>query len=343
LSQTGSPVSGNISPEKIMTLASGFWASKVLLSAVELGLFTILAEKSMDVEDLGNRLNLHRRSAKDFFDALVSLGMAERNGELYSNTVETDYFLDKSKPSYIGGWLEMFNERLYRFWGSLTEGLRTGKPQNEIKSGEDLFSALYGDPARLKIFLHAMTGLSMGDAQAIAQKFPWSNYKTFYDVGAAEGGVPVQVALMHEHLVGGGFDLPVVQPIFESYIRSFGLEKRLKFVAGDFFKDPIPRADVIIMGHILHDWNLEDKLLLIEKVYEILPPNGACILYESIIDDERRHNTAGLLMSLNMLIETQGGFDYTAKDCMKWMKDTGFRETFSEHLVGPDSMVVGIK
>jgi len=324
-------------------LASAFWGSKVLLSAVELELFSVLAKERLNAVELGDRLQKHPRARRDFFDALVSLNMLKRDEDLYSNTPETDFFLDKAKPSYIGGWLEMFNVRLYRFWGSLTEGLRTGKPQNEIKSGEDLFTALFRDSEKTRIFMHAMTGLSMGDAQAIAQKFPWKNYKTFYDIGTAEGGLPVQVALRHEHLIGGGFDLSNVQPIFESYVSSFGLQRRLKFLPGDFFKDPLPNADVIVMGHILHDWNMEEKLFLLKKVYEALPENGACIVYESIIDDERKQNTAGLLMSLNMLIETQGGFDYSGKDCTEWMRKTGFRGVYVEHLAGPDSMVVGLK
>jgi len=188
-----------------------------------------------------------------------------------------------------------------------------------------------------------MTGLSLGSGVAIARKFPWKKYKTFFDVGGAQGGVSVQVALAHKHLSGGNFDLPVVGPIFEEYVRSFKLDGRLKFVPGDFFKDPLPSADVIIMGHILHDWNLEEKKALIAKAYSVLPKGGAYIVHEAIIDDRREKNAFGLLMSLNMLIETPGGFDYTGADCRKWMKEAGFRQTSVVPLVGPDSMVIGIK
>ncbi|MCA1557541.1 MAG: methyltransferase, partial [Acidobacteria bacterium] len=262
-----------------------------------------------------------------------------------SNTVETDLFLDRAKPTYMGGMLEMANARLYGFWGNLTEGLRTGQPQNEVKSGEGggLFEALYTDPKRLEGFLKAMTGLSHAAAVAMAQKFPWGDYKTFYDVGCAQGGLPVQVASRHEHLTGGGFDLPLIRPIFEKYIAENGLSDRLKFLEGDFFNDTLPQADVLVMGHILHDWDLETKRMLIKKAYDALPSGGAFIVYEALIDDERRENAFGLLMSLNMLIETPAGFDYTGADCSGWMRDAGFRETRVEHLAGPDSMVVGIK
>jgi hypothetical protein len=331
------------SPEKIMQLGMAFWGSKTLLSAVELEIFSELARQSLDAVTLQARLGLHPRSARDFFDALVALGLLERENGLYKNTPDTDLFLDKAKTSYIGGFLEMANARLYRFWGSLTEGLKTGLPQNEAEEGGEFFGTLYADPAKLKIFLQSMTGLSMGASQAIAQQFPWDQYQTFFDIGSAQGGLVVQVAMAHSHIQGGGFDLPVTGPIFEEYIRSFSLGDRLQFIPGDFFKDPLPRADVLSMGHILHDWNLEEKKLLIAKAYDALPKGGAFIIFESLIDDERRSNAFGLLMSLNMLIEFPGGFDYTGADCTGWLKDAGFRETRVEHLVGPDSMVIGIK
>jgi O-methyltransferase domain/Dimerisation domain len=332
-------------PDAIMQLGFGFWGSKTLLSAVELGLFTELAkEDSLDAEAFSERLMLHPRSARDFLDALVALGMLERDGDRYSNTSETDLFLDRAKPSYIGGILEMCNARSYGFWGSLTEALRTGHPQNEAKGGgESFFTALYADPARLEGFLKAMTGLSLGTARAISNKFPWDRYETFVDVGTAQGGLAVQIALAHDHLSGGGFDLPPVGPIFEEYVDSHGLGDRLRFYPGDFFTDRLPAADVLVMGHILHDWNLQEKKMLLGKAYEALPEDGALIVFEAIIDDDRRDNAFGLLMSLNMLIETSGGFDYTGAECASWMRETGFRETRVEHLVGPDSMVVGIK
>lgn len=333
----------HVTPEPILQLGLAFWGSKTLLSAVELGLFTHLANGPCDAKTTAMELGLHPKSVRDFLDALVSLGMLERDGDEYRNTASTDLFLDRNKPSYVGGILEMANARLYPFWGSLTEALRTGNPQNEAKVGGNFFSALYQDPERLEQFLRAMTGISMGAALAIAEKFPWDKHQTVIDIGAAQGCVPVQVALRHSHMSGGGFDLPAVAPSFERHVAAFGLADRLKFYPGDFFADPLPSADVLIMGHILHDWSLDEKLMLLRKAYEALPAGGALIVYESIIDDDRRANTFGLLMSLNMLIETPDGFDYTGADCQSWMADVGFRDTYVEPLVGPDSMVVGIK
>ena len=328
-----------VSPDQILQLGLGFWGSKTLLSAVELGLFTELARGPMPFEALRTHFQLHERSARDFLDALVALGMLDRQGEVYKNTPEADVFLDRAKPSYIGGMLEMASARLYPFWNSLTEALHTGKPQNEVKHGKNWFAELYENPARLRQFLQAMTGA----AKAMAQKFPWKDYQTVVDIGCAQGGMPVQIALAHSHLHGGGADLAVVGPIFKEYVASFKLSDRLAFHPLDFFNEPLPSADVLIMGHILHDWNLDEKRMLIQKAFDALPKGGAFIAFDSVIDDARRHNAFGLLMSLNMLIETPGGFDYTGADCQGWMKSAGFRETRVEPLIGPDSMVIGVK
>jgi len=333
-----------LTPDAILELGFGFWGSKALLSGVELGVFSELADTGdLDGEALGERLGLHPRSAADFFDALVALGMLERHDGRYANTPTTELFLDRAKPSYVGGILEMVNSRLYGFWGSLTEALRTGAPQNESKDGQNFFEALYAEPTRLSQFAQAMSAISGGAGQAIAAKFPWRDHGSVIDIGCAEGAVPAQIALSHEHITGGGFDLPPLEPIFDAHVARLGLGERLSFTGGDFFADPLPKADVLVMGHILHDWGLDEKRLLLEKAYDALPDGGALIVYDAIIDDERRSSAFGLLMSLNMLIETPGGFDYTGADCRAWMQEAGFRESYVEPLVGPDSMVVGIK
>jgi len=330
-------------PDRLLQLGFGFWGSKTLLSAVELGLFTELARRSLDARALAKRLKLHPRSARDFFDALVALGMLKRVGAKYANTPETAFFLDRAKPGYVGGMLEMCNARLYGFWGSLTEALRTGRPQNEIKTGDDFFGTLYAEPQRLEGFLKAMTGLSQGTARAIAAKFPWKQYRSFADIGCAQGGVAVEIALAHRHLTGHGMDLPVVRPVFEAYINTNKLQKRVTFHPGDFFKEPLPKVEVLIMGHILHDWDLKEKMMLLRKAYAALPAGGALIVHEALIDDARNTNAFGLLMSLNMLIETEGGFDFTGADCRQWMKKAGFIRTKVQKLAGPDSMVIGLK
>ena len=334
----------SVNPEHILKTGLAFWASKTLLSAVELGVFTELVASPLSSDELGQRLGLHERSRRDFLDALVSMGFLHRNNGRYENTPETALFLDRNKPSYIGGILEMSSVRLFGFWANLTEGLKTGKPQNEVRNGQpQLFEVLYSDPHRLEGFLGAMTGLSHPANIQIARNLSWKNWKTFVDVGAAQGDLATQIVSANPHMTGVGFDLPPVQPIFEKYVAKHGASGRLRFQSGDFFNQDLPKADVVLMGHILHDWDLPTKRMLIAKAFDAIPAGGALVVYDAIIDDDRRKNSFGLLMSLNMLIETHGGYDYSGDECAGWMRQAGFGTITVQHLAGPDSMVVAIK
>jgi len=332
-------------PDHILQTGFAFWASKTLLSAIEIGVFTELAEGPEKFDNLSGRLGLHPRSARDFLDTLVALKFLERTGDTYYNTPETDRYLDRRKPAYLGGFLEMANSRLYGFWGHLTEGLRTGQQQNEARHNQAAatFETLYADPARLRGFLKAMSAMSHGANLEIAKKVPWVNYKTFADMGAAQGDLAVQIALANPHMNGVGVDLAECAPLFEEYVAANKVSDRVRFKTGNFFHEPMPQTDVITMGHILHDWDLKEKKMLVRKAFDALNARGALVVYDAIIDDDRSKNAFGLMMSLNMLIETKGGFDYTGAECIGWMKEAGFRAAYVEHLIGPDSMVVGIK
>jgi SAM-dependent methyltransferase len=202
---------------------------------------------------------------------------------------------------------------------------------------------VYADRANLEVFLRAMTGVSLMTGRALSTAFPWHRYGTFADIGCAQGAVPVEIARDHPNLLGYGFDLPPVGPVFDRYVGMNRLSHRVSFIPGDFFQDSLPEVDVLVMGHILHDWDLGQKKLLLQKAYAALPPGGSLIVYDAMIDDDRRQNTYGLLMSLNMLIETPAGFDYTGADCTAWMREAGFREVRVEPLQGPYSMAVGVK
>ncbi len=337
-------------PASIMQIGTGFWASKILLAAVKFQLFTKLAEQpGMSATAVKTMLNLHctDRNVYDFLDALTTFGFLSREGLLetavYSNSIDTDFFLDKKKPTYIGGMLEMMNNRLYGFWGNLEEGLITGLPQNEAKHGENLFTQLYQDPDKLHEFVTAMGGFQMGNFMAFAQKFDFSSRKTLIDVGGSGGLLSLMVATHQPHMSCTSFDLSAVEPIANNTIRHFKLSDRVKTAAGDFFESPIPTADVVVMGNILHDWDEETKLMLMKKAFDAIPEGGVFVAIENIIDDERKKNAVGLMMSLNMLIETGKGFDYTFADFNSWAKKVGFKSTAIMPLTGPSSAAIAYK
>jgi hypothetical protein len=337
-----------LDPSGILQTAFGFWHSKVLLTAVEFGVFTTLASRRLTGEELGAELQLHPRAISDFFDALVAMKFLSRDGDgpqaKYFNTLEGSLFLDEASPRYIGGILVMLNARLFKFWHDLPEALRTGRPQNEVKHGQKgIFEELYSNLPRLEQFMGAMTGLSRINFEAFADKFEFSKYQTLCDVGGATGLLSIEAAKKHPHLKCVSFDLPVVEPIAKKHIAAAGLEGRVGTASGDFFKDPLPKADIITMGMILHDWNLGKKLHLIRSAYDALPPGGALVAIEALIDDARRENVQGLLMSLNMLIEFGDAFDYSGADFRQWCAEVGFKRFEVIHLAGPSSAAVAYK
>lgn len=342
------PAGQVLEPTNIFAVGFSFWSSKVLLSAVGMELFTVLSKRSLTGAELGAKLGLHPRGIFDFLDALVAMKFLERDGDgeagRYRNGREAAAFLDKNEDGYIGGMLEMLNTRLYRYWADLDEALRTGKPQNEVKhSSVTIFEELYKDPAALEQFMSAMHGISAPNFAAFAERFDFSRYRTLCDVGGATGLLSLSVARANPHMRCTSFDLPVVQPIAERCIARAGLADRVTTAAGDFFTDPLPRADVVTMGMILHDWNLEKKKHLIRAAYDAVPKGGAFVAIESLIDDRRRENLHGLLMSLNMLIEFGDAFDYSGADFAGWCREAGFERCEVMHLNGPSSAAIAYK
>ena len=335
-----------LDPSHIMEVGTGFWPSKTLLSAVELDLFSHLGAESISGEEVGARLALHPRAIYDFLDALVALGFLEREGEgtngRYRNSAETAAFLDKQSPTYVGGFLEMCNTRLYGVWGELTEALKSGEPQSEVKL-KPFFEEIYSDPAKLEQFMQAMSSLSRGDFDPLARRFDFGSYRTVCDVGGATGRLCMTLAGRYSHLRCTTYDQPVVAPIAERSIAAAGLSDRITVASGDFFTGELPEADVIIMGHILHDWNLDRKRQLISAAYRALPAGGAFIVVEHLIDDARRDNVFGLMMSLNMLLTFGDAFDFTGSDFAGWCREAGFGDIEILPLTGLTSAGIAYK
>ena len=331
-----------------MQVGMAFWPAKVLLSAVKTGVFTELGGGPKTGAELERALGFHSRGTADFLDTLVALKFLERDGDgetaTYRNSEESAAFLDRNSPQFMGGFLEMANDRLYPYWGDLIEALKTGKPQNEIKhTGKAVFDELYSKPERLEQFMDAMAGISVGNFLALAEQVDLSNYKTLTDVGGATGLLSMCVANKNPQIKCTTTDLPPATEIAKRKIEAAGLSERVSAQPIDFFKDPIPPADVVTMGMVLHDWNLENKMMLIRKAYDALPEGGAFIAIETIIDDARRENAFGLMMSLNMLIEFGEAFDYTGADFDNWCREVGFKRTEVVHLAGPSSAAIAYK
>jgi precorrin-6B methylase 2 len=300
------------------------------------------------VKEIRHEICLNERGIYDFLDSLVALGFLQKTGNkntaVYSNSADTDMFLDKNKLSYAGGILEMANNRLYGFWNYLEEGLRTGSPQNEVRTGRTtLFEEIYSDVDKTREFVNAMGGIQTGNFKEFASKFDFTDYSSLCDIGGAGAALCIQVVSQNPHMSCISFDLPAVASIAAENISKMGMAEEIRIHSGDFFNDPFPSADVITMGNILQDWGIKDKKMLIHKAYDSLPQGGSLVVIENIIDDERRENAFGLMMSLNMLIETGEGFVFTAADFDSMAKEAGFSKTFILPLTGPSSAAIAVK
>jgi hypothetical protein len=312
------------SADRLLGTAFAFRQSQLLLAAVTLGVFPALRNGALPLDVLVDNLALHGRGSRDFFDALVSLDLLGRDPEgHYHNVPDCAAYLDPEQPTYVGGVLEYLNGSNYQAWSDLAAALKSGTAQAG-PSAAGGYAAFYQEPARLESFLAGMTAGSLLPARALAESFPWGDYASVIDIGCAQGCVPVVLAQAHPHLAGGGFDLPAIEPAFNQYIGRHGLTDRLKFHGGDFFRDPLPCADVLVMGRILHNWCIDKKRALLAKALAALPPGGVLIVCETLIDDARRVRSHSLLASLNMLLQTEAGFEFTASDCISWMSEVGF-------------------
>lgn len=334
--------------QEIIDTALAFWKSKVLLSAVELEIFTHVGDAELTARELGDKAGLHERGRADFLDALVAIGYLARSGTdenaRYRNVPHVALLLNKASSRYMGGLLEMTNARVYRFWSDFTEALRTGRPQNETKrSAAGWYETLYADPELLEQFLTAMAGYQAGNFTLLVERFNFGAYRSFCDVGGASGALTIAVAQRYPGIRCINFDLPPVALLARKAVRTAELSERISVVSGDFTTDALPRADVIAMGNVLHNWGATRKKMLIGKAFEALEPGGAFIAIEHMIDDARSKNWRALLMSLDMLVETAEGFECTETQFEAWCRDAGFQSMTIEPLAGGVRAAVAYK
>lgn len=324
-------------PVAIKRLGNAFCEAKLLLTAVEFGLFTVLDAAPATVEEVRAKLGLGRRGVREFLDGLVALGLIERDGETYANGSAASEFLVRGKDNYSGGFLERANRMLYPAWGKLSDALRTGEPQAQTAYG-----AVAADPAKRDAFLQMMdsvNGLLVADLLTL---FPWSEQGSVADIGGARGNVAGLLAKANPGLRGTVFDLPTIAGPARDHLASLGVADRVEFQGGDFFTDELPSADVLIMGHVLHNWSAQQRQELVNKCYAALPPGGSLLIYDAMLDDERQ-DISKLLVSINMLLVTDSGSEYPVGECHEYLEKAGFQRTIAHPLGANNTLVIGHK
>jgi SAM-dependent methyltransferase len=330
----------DVDPGPLIRLTIADCAAKVLHSAVRLDVFTALAQRPDDVAGLSARVGIHARLAADFLDALVGLGLLERDGDRYRNAPLADAYLVQGRDGYLGGFVDLTNETLYGTWGRLTEALQTGEAQRLDPDKGGFVGDKHRDPERMKRFLTGLDAFSDRMGAELANAVDWSRYRSFVDLGGARGNLAAVLVGVHPHLAATCFDLPRTAPLFAEHVDRLGLADRISFVGGDFFADPVPAADVVVLGHILHGFDADRSRELLRRVYAAVRPGGAVLVYDRMIDDDRR-DPDRLLSSLHMRLVSPGGAEYRVGDCRRWLRDAGFTDIVDQRLLTTHTLVVG--
>jgi O-methyltransferase domain/Dimerisation domain len=325
--------------DRALRFGAGVWQAGLVYAALELGLFAALAAGPCSRAGLVERLRLHPRGAADFCDALVSVGLLDRRRDLYANSAIASIAFVPTSATYIGDLMRPSDERRWATWHELVDALRTGGPQPGTAASRS-FSTEGIDEDLMAASVRRMTCFSMNTALALSEKYDWTGCQSVADIGTGEGIVAVEVGTRHPHMKVIGFDLPGLRKWFEPHIRRRGLDGRAAFHSGDFFRDQLPGAEVLVLSHILHDWSVDQRRELLSKAFAALPSDGTVIVCDAMIDNARRRKTASLLLSLNMLMQTPEGGEYTPAQCGEWLRAAGFRSVDSARLTARDTIVV---
>jgi SAM-dependent methyltransferase len=317
-----------------------FYGTQALISAVELDVFTQLADGPLTLEQARSRLGLDPRCARDFLDTLVALELLDRDESGYASTPAAAAYLDRRKDSYVGGYALMAKHYLMPVWGKLTDALRSGSPQVPTSGG---FFDGYKDSDAAERFLGAMDAVNGKVGQDLTTLIDWTGYTSFVDVGGARGNLAATLVRTHPALTATVFDLPQIEPFFRKHLEALGLADRIAYSAGDFFQDPLPSADVHILGHILHYYGPDERRQLLKAVYDAVNPGGGIAIYDRMIDEDRRGEALSLLGSLNMLLTSEGGREYTVSECQEWLLELGFEVHTTQPIGGLDILVFATK
>jgi predicted O-methyltransferase YrrM len=331
----------------LMELATSFWGFKTLAAATELELFTKLSgTKGTTSAGLAKTLAIAERPAEMLLTGCAALGLLKKRGPRYVNSPMAERFLVRGAPQYFGGFIEMLDKRLYAGWGKLTEALRSNAPTTwDPGQHKSLFDGV--DPVMLEHFWQAMHSISSSTGDVLARTLDWKRFRRVLDVGGGSGALDIELCRRHRHLRATVYDLPFVVETAAANIERAGLTQRVSTIGGDFFADAAyPTGhDAILLSLIMHDWSEADDRRILQKCYAALPSGGAVMICELLVNEAKSGPAPAALMSLNMLIETTGGRNYTAGEYGAWLRDIGFRRIRTVRLAGAgaDGVVIGYK
>jgi SAM-dependent methyltransferase len=319
----------------ILRLGNAFCMAQALLTAIELDLFTTLHSGPSTEEDLRGRLGLHGRGLRDFLRLLVALGLLREDDGRYRNAAGSDRYLVSGRPDHVGGFLLGAKMNLYPVWDGLTETLRSGRP----RATADSFTAMLDDVEQLRRYTHMMEGVLQPLIPRLIEVLDWSAYRSVLDVGGCGGALVGRLVTEHPCLAGHVFDLPQLEPVFDERMAELGVAGMVRFHAGDFFRDPLPHADVVVLGHILHNWPPKKREHLMRTAFEAVEVGGVLLVHDRMLDDACA-NVDNLVASLIMALVTDAGSEYTIGELTELAESVGFTSVRHLRLDDNETVVV---
>jgi 3-hydroxy-5-methyl-1-naphthoate 3-O-methyltransferase len=335
-----------ISPIPLMQLATAFWAFKTLSTAVEFDLFSRLGKTPMNAAELATAYSIDERPAEMLLTGCASLGLLTKHNGRYANSELAENFLTKDARYYFGGFVTMLDRRLYAGWDKLPQAMRSNRPTTwDPAKQKSLFEG--ADPEMMATFWQAMHSLSIFTARELGRAIDFRRFRSLMDVGGGSAAFDIELCRMYPELSATVYDLPFVAGIAQKNIQDAGLAGRIRVHGGDFFGDTAYPAghDVILLSMIMHDWSEADDKAILRKCFAALPPGGAVVISELLVNDEKTGPPPAALMSLNMLVETVGGRNYTPAEYRSWLEEIGFRDVQVVwfEAAGANGAVVGYK
>jgi acetylserotonin O-methyltransferase len=326
-------------PEIVLDLIDAFRRSKTMFTAVSLGIFDQLHDRACTAAEVAAALAADTGAVERLLDGCAGLGLLVKDGSEYRNSAAAGTYLRRGSPHTLSGYVLYSDRALYRLWGSLEDAVREGTHRwGAVFGGKDaLFANFFATDDAKREFLAGMHGVGLLSSQSIVASFDLSRFRRLVDLGGGTGHLAVAAVDRYPHLRAAVFDLPEVGAITRGYVAD-----RAEVLAGDFFTDPLPEADLYVLGRILHDWPADKITLLLENIFNSLLSGGAVLIAEKLLYEDKSGPLPALLQSLNMLVCTKGR-ERTLSEYQELLYSAGFTHVEGRRTGTPLDAILAVK
>jgi acetylserotonin N-methyltransferase len=331
-------------PSVVLDLMEAFRRSKTMFAAVSLGVFDALATGPRSLTDLARTLGTNTDALQRLLDACVGLQLLQRGENGYHNTPVASTYLCKTSPHRLTGYINFSNEFLWKLWGKLEDAVREGSHRWKQTFGLDgpLFSHFFRTEEAAREFLMGMHGFGLLSSPHVVAAFDLGRFRQLVDLGGATGHLSIAACRRYPDLRATVFDLPDATPLAREVVGASPVGNRIAVMAGDFFTDPLPAGDLFALGRILHDWTEEKILKLLTRIVDRLPPRGALLIAEKLLDDGKTGPRSAQMQDLNMLTVTEGK-ERTLSEYEALLKGVGFVEVLGSRSPAAVDAILAVK